>query len=292
MLVYELTRMIHALHRSLKRERIALKIKWWCWTSIFQIRFESWILRQNNTLENARRTLLEAESSGLGTMDELQRQRESLESSRAKVQDTISLTNQAKSVLDVCSSIIGRMLLENEKESLVQAYLKDLIKDCIVERNKQESKITITEKTFYSSYMTQTKNWKEKETVRTNNMKMKRETWTRTEKVIKTKKIKRLGRIKIEGFYGNGKISTEIVFNWRRIGRGSGLFGFVEVQEVHIFVLIIGREETFGICVDRIFNIIHIHNIIFYIYKKKRGMEILCWGSDLFSLHNAINWLK
>lgn len=174
MLVYELTRMLHALHRSLKRERIALKIKWWCWTSIFQIRFESWILRQNNTLENARRTLLEAESSGLGTMDELQRQRESLESSRAKVQDTISLTNQAKSVLDVCSSIIGRMLLENEKESLVQAYLKDLIKDCIVERNKQQSKITITEhklnheynqrleKTFYSSYMTQTKNWKRK----------------------------------------------------------------------------------------------------------------------------------
>ena len=161
-LVYELTRMIHALHRSLKRERIALKIKWWCWTSIFQIRFESWILRQNNTLENARRTLLEAESSGLGTMDELQRQRESLESSRAKVQDTISLTNQAKSVLDVCSSIIGRMLLENEKESLVQAYLKDLIKDCIVEENKQQSKITITEKTFYSSYMTQTKNWKRK----------------------------------------------------------------------------------------------------------------------------------
>ena len=81
--------------------------------------------------------MLEAESSGLGTMDELQRQRESLESSRAKVQDTISLTNQAKSVLDVCSSIIGRMLLENEKESLVQAYLKDLIKGCIVEENKQ-----------------------------------------------------------------------------------------------------------------------------------------------------------
>ena len=96
-------------------------------------------------------------------------------------------------------------------------------------------------------------------------MKMKRETRTRTEKVIKTKKIKRLGRIKIEGFYGNGKVSTEIVFNWRRIGRGSGLLGFVEVQKVHIFVLIIGREETFGICVDRIFNIIHIHNIIFYI---------------------------
>ena len=90
--------------------------------------------------------MLEAESSGLGTMDELQRQRESLESSRAKVQDTISLTNQAKSVLDVCSSIIGRMLLENEKESLVQAYLKDLIKDCIVEENKQQSHKTITEK--------------------------------------------------------------------------------------------------------------------------------------------------
>lgn len=106
--------------------------------------------------------MLEAESSGLGTMDELQRQRESLESSRAKVQDTISLTNQAKSVLDVCSSIIGRMLLENEKESLVQAYLKDLIEDCIVERNKQQSHKTITEKTFYSSYMTQTKNWKRK----------------------------------------------------------------------------------------------------------------------------------
>lgn len=98
---------------------------------------------------------------------------------------------------------------------------------------------------------------------------MKRDTRTRTEKVIKTKKIKRLRRIKIEGFYGNGKVSTEIVFNWRRIGRGSGLFGFVEVQKVHIFVLIIGREETFGICVDRIFNIIHIHNIIFYKIRRK-----------------------
>ena len=96
--------------------------------------------------------MLEAESSGLGTMDELQRQRESLESSRAKVQDTISLTNQAKSVLDVCSSIIGRMLLENEKESLVQAYLKDLIKGCIVEENKQESHKTITEHKLNHEY--------------------------------------------------------------------------------------------------------------------------------------------
>ncbi|KAK8790834.1 hypothetical protein WA158_005465 [Blastocystis sp. Blastoise] len=56
--------------------------------------------QQNNTLENARRTLMEAENSGLGTMDELQRQRESLQSSRDKVQDTLSLTNQAKSILD------------------------------------------------------------------------------------------------------------------------------------------------------------------------------------------------
>lgn len=47
------------------------------------------------------------------------------------------------------------------------------------------------------------------------------------------------------------------------------MFGFVEVQKVHIFVLIIGREETFGIRVDRIFNIIHIHNIIFYKIRRK-----------------------
>lgn len=57
--------------------------------------------RQNNTIEDATRTIFETEEVGLGTMSELQRQRDVLQSASDKAKDTISLSMQANTILNV-----------------------------------------------------------------------------------------------------------------------------------------------------------------------------------------------
>ena len=66
---------------------------------------------QNTTIEDATRTIFETEEVGkmsrnelilgLGTMTELQRQRDVLNSASEKAKDTISLSMQANAVLNV-----------------------------------------------------------------------------------------------------------------------------------------------------------------------------------------------
>lgn len=67
---------------------------------------------QNSTIEDATRTIFETEevgrelfslglTLGLGTMSELQRQRDVLTSASDKAKDTISLSMQANAVLNV-----------------------------------------------------------------------------------------------------------------------------------------------------------------------------------------------
>lgn len=57
--------------------------------------------RQNNTIEDATRTIFETGEVGLGTMTELQRQRDVLTSASDKAKDTISLSQQANTILNV-----------------------------------------------------------------------------------------------------------------------------------------------------------------------------------------------
>ena len=57
--------------------------------------------RQNNTIEDATRTIFETEEVGLSTMSELQRQRDVLQSASDKAKDTISLSMQANTILNV-----------------------------------------------------------------------------------------------------------------------------------------------------------------------------------------------
>lgn len=59
--------------------------------------------RQNNTIEDATRTIFETEEVGLGTMTELQRQRDVLTSASEKAKDTVSLAMQANTILTVQS---------------------------------------------------------------------------------------------------------------------------------------------------------------------------------------------
>ena len=71
----------------------------------------SLISSQNTTIEDATRTIFETEEVGkmsrnelilgLGTMTELQRQRDVLNSASEKAKDTISLSMQANAVLNV-----------------------------------------------------------------------------------------------------------------------------------------------------------------------------------------------
>ncbi|KAK8816948.1 vesicle transport V-snare 13 [Blastocystis sp. ATCC 50177/Nand II] len=56
--------------------------------------------RQNNTIEDATRTIFETGEVGLGTMTELQRQREVLTSASDKAKDTVSLSQQANTILN------------------------------------------------------------------------------------------------------------------------------------------------------------------------------------------------
>lgn len=65
--------------------------------------------RQNNTIEDATRTIFETEEVGLGTMSELQRQRDVLQSASDKAKDTISLSMQANTILNVVLSIYSYM---------------------------------------------------------------------------------------------------------------------------------------------------------------------------------------
>ena len=58
-------------------------------------------VRQNNTIEDATRTIFETEEVGLGTMNELQRQRDVLTSASDKAKDTVSLAMQANTILNV-----------------------------------------------------------------------------------------------------------------------------------------------------------------------------------------------
>ena len=59
-----------------------------------------WI-RTYRTIEDATRTIFETGEVGLGTMTELQRQREVLTSASDKAKDTISLSQQANTILNV-----------------------------------------------------------------------------------------------------------------------------------------------------------------------------------------------
>ena len=58
-------------------------------------------VRQNNTIEDATRTIFETEEVGLGTMNELQRQRDVQTSASDKAKDTVSLAMQANTILNV-----------------------------------------------------------------------------------------------------------------------------------------------------------------------------------------------
>ena len=76
------------------------------------------ICRQNNTIEDATRTIFETEEVGLGTMSELQRQRDVLQSASDKAKDTISLSMQANSILNVFWILLLIYRIENGKEVL------------------------------------------------------------------------------------------------------------------------------------------------------------------------------
>ena len=72
--------------------------------------------RQNNTIEDATRTIFETEEVGLGTMSELQRQRDVLQSASDKAKDTISLSMQANTILNV------NLLFEYNKQRMGKKF--------------------------------------------------------------------------------------------------------------------------------------------------------------------------
>ena len=100
------------------------------------------IIRQNSTIEDATRTIFETEEVGLGTMSELQRQRDVLTSASDKAKDTVSLAMQANTILNVRigSCVVRRREWARSSGSASNPQVWHRFVCCIKQNNRRDDK--------------------------------------------------------------------------------------------------------------------------------------------------------